>query len=187
MTSRFLPTAYVVREEVIFSACLSVHSGGELPHLADVGGGGYPIQLTGGGTPGPGRGGYPIPGPGGGVPHPAPGDGGYPIPGPGGYPGLGTPPAGCTPLAGVPPSWGTPPPHWGRSPGWGTAPRLGYPAGWGTPPPHRYLLRRGRYASCVHAGGLSCLLKFHFACVMHRIYFAFGDINLIVNFHFWRF
>ena len=42
----FLPTAYVVREEVIFSVCSSVH----------ISGGGYPIQLMGGG-------GTPIPGP----------------------------------------------------------------------------------------------------------------------------
>ena len=45
-------------------------------------------------------------------------------------------------------------------------PHLGYPPhqtcrGWGVPLPEggphpEYLIRRGRYASCVHAGGLSC-------------------------------
>ena len=69
----FLPTAYVVREEVIFSVCLSVHiwGGGYPIHPADGGGGtpsqvqargGYPIQLQVGG------GGYLLSGPGGGVP-----------------------------------------------------------------------------------------------------------------------
>ena len=76
---------------------------------------------------------------------------------------------------------GTPP-----SPGWGSPSRsqvrLGYPpsAGWGLPPPSVpgqdrgvprleqygvYLLRGGRYASCVHAGGLSCS-KFAFKTVV---------------------
>ena len=81
------------------------------------------------------RGGYPARSSRGGVPWP----GGYPgwgvpwrgVPWPGGYPGGGVP---C--LGGVP--W----------PGEGT--QLGQ---------HReYLLHGGRYASCVHAGGLSCCL-----------------------------
>ena len=46
----FLPTAYVVREEVIFSLCVSVHIWGGTPSRS--GQGGYPIQVwTGGGTP----------------------------------------------------------------------------------------------------------------------------------------
>ena len=115
-----LPTAYVVREEVIFSLCLSVHRGG------------YPIQLAGGGVP--------RPAPGGGVPHPAGrGGGGYPIQ-VGGSPGV-PPPAGGRPPGVPPPGWRIPPP-----------PRLGY------------LLRRGRCASCVHAGGLSC------CCCFYRIW-----------------
>ena len=45
--------------------------------------------------------------------------------------------------------------------------------GWGTPPPwldgvpphhSEHLLRGGRYASCVHAGGLSCSFKFRGIC-----------------------
>ena len=109
-----LPTAYVVREEVIFSLCLSVHRGG-VPRPAP-GGGGTPSSWLGG------------------VPRPAPGGGGYPIQlARGGYPipGLG----GGTPPAGVPPRLGYPPPHPGTCYG------------------------RGRYASCVHAGGLSCLFN----------------------------
>ena len=139
-----LPTAYVVREEVMFSLC---------SHLG--GGGGYPIQLTrgGGGYPisGPGReAGFPILGPGGGVPHPRSRQGGIPsqvqagegVPHPKSRWGRGTP-------AGVPPWQGTPPPA--------EVP----------PPPPRYFLRRGRYASCVHAGGLSCLfVTFSFAATL---------------------
>ena len=56
--------------------------------------------------------------------------------------------------------WGTPPP-----PGMGNPPPH---QGWVIPPPPRiglqmmeYLIRCGRYASCVHAGGLSCCL-FHY-------------------------
>ena len=83
--------------------------------------------------------------------------GGYP-PG-GGYPGRGYPGGGTLP-EGVP-CQGVP---W-----WGYPPRGGYPAGgvpcWGVPcwggtqlGQHReYLLHGGRYASCVHAGGLSCV------------------------------
>ena len=53
--------------------------------------------------------------------------------------------------------------------GWGTPhPEVGYPPGQGwvpptrdgiSPPPQEYLIRDGWYASCVHAGGLSCFLK----------------------------
>ena len=136
--SSLLPTAYVVREEVIFSVCLSVH----------IWGGGYPVRLMGGGypIPGPGGGGtpsqvqvggYPIQlmvGRGGGYPiqlmvggypraapparvppHPGLG-GGVPIPGRG-DPTRGTPPSGL----GGGPTWGTP------HPGLGGGPTLGYP------------------------------------------------------------
>ena len=62
---------------------------------------------------------------------------------PGGYPGRGVPCPGGVPRSGNPP-----PPA--RSGGGGT--QLGQ---------HReYLLHGGRYASCVHAGGLSCKLEF---------------------------
>ena len=144
--------------------------------------GGYPIRLMGGtpsqfqgGAPSQVQvGGYPIPGPGGGgmgTPsqvqvgeYPSQVQGGYPIPGPGGYPILG-PGRGCPPgipphlaggrLPGVPPhlAGGCPP---GVSPTWQGGARPG------TPPYQEqhsmYLLHGGRYASCVHAGGLSCSL-----------------------------
>ena len=114
---------------------------------------GYPPHLAGG-TPSQIQvGGYPILDPGRGVPAQ-----GTPLPGMG-APAWGTPPhlAGGTPCLGYPPllpgrgapAQGTPPPTW-----------QGVPAQ-GTPPPQQeqhsvYLLRGGRYASCVHAGGLSC-------------------------------
>ena len=42
--------------------------------------------------------------------------------------------------------------------GWGTPrPEMGYP-----PQHSEHLIRGGRYASCVHAGGLSCLWKIFF-------------------------
>ena len=59
--------------------------------------------------------------------------------------------------------WGTPAPHPGQD--WGTpSPRtgLGYPPQPGLEYPSKteqqskHLLRGGRYASCIHAGGLSC-------------------------------
>ena len=96
---------------------------------------------------------------------------------PGGYPAGGYP-AGGVPCQGVPCQGGTLPGHTllgGTLPG-GTLPRGypvggypagGYPAG-GVPcrggtqlGQHReYLLHGGRYASCVYAGGLSCLQCF---------------------------
>ena len=102
--------------------------------------GGYPARSSWGGTlPGPARG-YP-----GQVPPRARSDGGVPD--------LGTPPPGYPPpgypLPENPPARVPPtrvPPQRGRG-----VPRSGQ---------HReYLLHGGRYASCVHAGGLSCLLK----------------------------
>ena len=117
---------------------------------------------------------------GGGTPSQVWGFGGYPIPGlaRGGtpsqvWPGASTPSQvwwrGGYPISGPGGTWGTPPT---RS-GWGTTPDLGWGTplpdlGWGTPadlgpgpplPPDQHsehLIRGGRYASCVHAGGLSC-------------------------------
>ena len=108
---------------------------------------------------------------------PQPGTG-YPLPL---GPGTGTPPAPLPqtwdrvppgPGMGYPPDlgWGTPPdlgwgtPHPTPDLGQGTPPDLG----WGTPrnlrgvsPLHsEHLLRGRRYASCVHAGGLSCYILF---------------------------
>ena len=135
-------------EGTVFSLFVSSH----------LGEGGYPSQVWGG---------YPIP-------RSQIWPGGYPIPGlVGGYPRyppnqvwMGYPPEtwdGVTPWTwdGVTPSdlgWGTPttwdrvpPQTWeGVSPpdlGRGTPPDLGH---------SEHLLRGGRYASCVDAGGLSC-------------------------------
>ena len=142
-------------------------------------GGGYPARSSQGGVPWPGgtlpggtrsgtppsrkgqdggypgRGGYP-----GQVPPPRPGqDGG--VPWPGGYPAGGGTRSGTPPQpgqdGGYPGRGGTlvryPPPA--RS-GWG-----GYPAGGGgtqVGQQKEYSLHGGRYASCVHAGGLSCFI-----------------------------
>ena len=101
--------------------------------------GGYPARSSRRGT---------LPGPAGGVPWP----GGVPCQvQPGGYPGRGVP-------------WLGGYPGWGGTlargyPGWGgTLARGATLAGGGTQlGQHReYLLHGGRYASCVHAGGLSC-------------------------------
>ena len=111
--------------------------GGTLPGPAQGGypGRGVPCQVQLGGTlPGPARGGTLA--------------GGYPgwgVPWPGGYPGQGVPWPGGT-LAGGVPGQGVP------CPGGGT--QLGQ---------HReYLLHGGRYASCVHAGGLSCSIVYSY-------------------------
>ena len=83
--TKYLPTAYVVREEVIFSLCVSVHTQGWVLHPRSMWGGGYPI-----------------PGPGGGVPHlrsrwgGVPWQGG-PLPGVPPHPDLGGEPAQSTP------------------------------------------------------------------------------------------
>ena len=133
-----------------FHRCLSVHRGGE-------GGSGYPPP---GGVPDrvPPRGGYLTgypPGgvwiPPGGVWVPPPGGrSGYP---PGGVPGQVPPPGG----SGYPPPGGTQTP--GYPPGgvtWPGTPRGGTQLGQHS----EYLLHSGRYASCVHAGGLSCFSCF---------------------------
>ena len=125
-------------------------------------GGGYPSQvwMVGGGT----------------LPHPMSGGGGtlsqvwvggYTISGLGGYPISGG--GGQYPMSGgYPISRGVP--HiWGGTP----CPGGGYPMSRGTPCPHlcppppncteqhsEHLLRGRRCASCVHAGGLSCFVKF---------------------------
>ena len=108
-------------------------------------GGGYSIPGldAGGGYPIPGvwmGGGYSIQGLDGGYPIPGL-DGGYPIPGVwmgGGYsiPGL----DGGYPIPGLD----------------GGTPLLGTPPNQETDQQSKHLLRGGRCASCVHAGGLSC-------------------------------
>ena len=112
----------------------------------------------------------------GGTPFPGPGRGAGVLPHPGQIPGrVGV---GGRGRAGVPPiqirsqvgGWGYP--HPGQIPGWGTGwGGIGYPpiqvrsqdggGGGRGPLPEQhsvYLLRGGRYASCVHAGGLSCII-----------------------------
>ena len=115
-----------------------VQLGGGVPHLARWG---VPGQVQMGGVPWPGSSrGVPQPGPVRGVPQP----GGYPPPGQVQQRGVLQP----GPDRGVPPN------------------RDGVPPGMGYPPPRstgqqmEYLIRRGRYASCVHVGGLSCILCF---------------------------
>ena len=138
---------YEVGGKVLFSQVSVCSHFGEVPHPADRGG--YPHPRCPGG-------GVPHPGPGGGVPHPSSRRGtscsswGYPLPGP--DLGLGTPPyrtgwgTHCARLDGVPPH----------------RPRLmGYPPCQETEQHSEHLLRGGRYASCVHAGGLSCLILFY--------------------------
>ena len=71
-----------------------------------------------------------------GTPWPDLDGGGYPIPGVGGTPTLG---------------WGVPQPGLDSGGGY-----LGYPLTHQTEQHSEHLLRGGRYASCVHAGGLSC-------------------------------
>ena len=122
-----------------FHRCVSVQLSGGGYHVVSLGRGGTPSHVW--------LGGYPISGPGG---YPISGLGEYPIPGPRGYPipGPGVP---------HPRSWGVPHPRFGGTPS--------QVRGEGVPqvPPRtdqhsEHLLRGGRYASCVHAGGLSCLL-----------------------------
>ena len=125
-----------------FHRCLSVHRGGGgvrgVPDRVPPRGG----YLTG----------YPpggVPGPPGGVPRPP--QGGYPDPPRGGFL-TGYPPGGYPDPPGGVPDW-VPPrgvPDQVLPPGGGT--QLGQHS--------EYLLHSGRYASCVHAGGLSCFILF---------------------------
>ena len=75
-------------------------------------------------------------------------------------PGLGGVPPGVPPHLGLGggPTQSTPHPGLGGGPPGVPPPRQGGPAR-GTPPDQHsvYLLHGGRYASCVHAGGLSCI------------------------------
>ena len=170
---------------VLPSIHLSVHGGGvpishnALQHFPEC------HEAAGGGVPRSGYppGGYQGPGtpPGGGVPRSGYPPGGYWGPGtpPGGYWGPGTPPPrGGTEVRVPPPGGGTEvrvpptgggggtevrvPPRGGyRGPGTppGGVPRSGYPPGGGgtrVGQQKEYSLHGGRYASCVHAGGLSC-------------------------------
>ena len=190
----------------MFSLCPPLLGRGE-PHPRSGWGGEYPISGLDRGYPIPGPDGrYPIPGlDRGGVPHPRsrwwvphPGSGqGYSIPGtlsqvqmvvpcPGfrqRYPISG--PDGGTPIQDQ--DGGTPIKDWMGVPG--------YPpsrTGWGTPPRQEtdqhseLLLCGGRYASCVHAGGLSCYPNFlsgyqHVNAVDTQIqvtvHLIFGDKN----------
>ena len=131
--------------------------------LSTLAGGGYPIPGLVGGTPSQvWQGGTPSQVWPGGTPSQV-WPGGYPSP----TPGMGYPPDQGQ---GTPWIWdGVPPRTWDRVPpldlGQGIPPRpgTGYlpDLGWGTPPQHsEHLLRGGRYASCVHAGGLSCTILF---------------------------
>ena len=143
---------------------VSVH-----PSICLSAGGGTPVKSSPGGIPWPGPDmGYPSQGghlPGVPPPHCWPGqDGGYPsqgcppgvspgqvrmgVPQPGGYPSQGPPP-GQVKMGGYPPQYKPPPP----GSGWGG----GTP---GTGQHMEYLINGGRYASCVDAGGLSCLMAF---------------------------
>ena len=130
---------------------------GNVFSLFTSGGGGYPYPIMlcniSQNTMGQPGGGYPARSRWGGVTLPGPA-GGYPVGG-GGYPGWGGTLAGGYPVGGYPgrgyPGWGVP--CWGGYPA-----RGGYPGRGGTQlGQHReYLLHGGQYASCVHAGGLSC-------------------------------
>ena len=146
------------RNHLVTDRVRSTRGGNVFTLFTSWGGGGYSIQLTGGGgtpsqvqagggTPSQvqaGGGGTPSQVQVGGVPHPRSKWGGTPM--------------GGTPTGGVP---GVPP----RPADWGGTLMGGYPpptqlTGGGYPLPEQhsvYFLHRGRYASCVHAGGLSCL------------------------------
>ena len=146
--------------KVMFSVCPHWGGGGGYPYpimLCNISqnamgqlGGGYPARSSRGGVPCQVQlGGGTLPGPGGGVPCQVQAGGGVPcqvqaggVPcqvQPGGVPWPGGVPCQVQPGEGVP-----------------------WPGGGGTQSgQHReYLLHGGRYASCVHAGGLSCWFKF---------------------------
>ena len=157
----FLPPAYIVRREgnVLTRVCPSIHPSinlsihrGEYPYpimLCNISQnamgqpGGYPARSSWGGTL---AGLYPawgVPCLGGTLPGGVPWLGGYP--GRGGTLAEGYPGQGSTLVGGYP--------------AWGGTLAGGYPAGRGGTQLGQhgeYLLHGGRYASCVHAGGLSC-------------------------------
>ena len=138
----FITAAYVVRGKVMFwheSVCLSTLAGGlPIPGLAEGVPRVPPDQVWMGYPPRPGTG----------YPH---------------GPGMGSPRTWnrvpSQTWDGVPSQPGT---RYPLRPGMGypSRPGIGYPPDlrWGTPPFSEHLLRGGRYASCVHAGGLSCLI-----------------------------
>ena len=66
-------------------------------------------------------------------------------------------------LTGAVPTMDRDVPTLGRTPSFGKVPpfKVGLPQE--TEQHSEYLLRGGQYASCVHAGGLSCLKVYHFA------------------------
>ena len=96
------------------------------------------------------------------------------VPWPGGYPGWGGTLAGGVPwLGGYPGQGGTLAggyPCWGGTLAGGVPWLGGYPGGGGTQlGQHReYLLHGGQYASCVHAGGLSCSFSSFVKCVVEN-------------------
>ena len=138
ITARILST----REGNIYTwECLSVHIAGlaggyPIPGLA---GGGTPSQVWPGGTPSLVQ-----------VPPPRPGLDGVPPP----RPGTRVPPSRTWDGVAPPQTWDQVP---SRTWDWVLPPP---DLGPGTPPPpqhsEEHLIRGGRYASCVHAGGLSC-------------------------------
>ena len=117
-----LPPAYLVRRQVIFSVCLSVHGEEGTP--------GFWFLVTGP---------WPFPRRGGGFSLVRPVTRGYPWTGPRGTP------------------------ERGRSQDWRYSPHRPK-QDWGTPPPPHgqdqtlHLLCSAQYASCGHAGGLSCYI-----------------------------
>ena len=136
--------------------------------------GGYPSQFWMGGTPFPALDrGVPLPRSGRGVPPPGMG---YP---PLSRPGMGvTPPPpqsrsrkGGTPRSRPGKGYPPPPPH----------PRRGQVQGQGVPLPEHcvYLLRIGRYASCVHAGGLSCITEYPIMLRLCRRCYRHVNVNEI--------
>ena len=154
LTLVLLPPAYVVRREgtVFTGVCLSTG-----------GGGGGPVRYPPPRGPGTPPGGYRSPGtPPGGSGYPPPGGGTeVRVPPLGGYQGQ-VPPLGGTKVR-VPPGGVRVPPQGGYwslgTPRGGT--RVRYPPQGGyltrVGQQKEYSLHGGRYASCVHAGGLSCL------------------------------
>ena len=162
----FLPPAYVVPFTLLVCPLPISHNALQhFPECHGAVGGGYPARSSQGGYPGrggyPGQGGYPAAGvPWSGTP-PQPGqDGG--VPWPGGYPARGVPWSGTPPArsgwGGTLAGGGTLLPCWGR----GT--QVGQQK--------EYSLHGGRYASCVHAGGLSCI-----SLAFIRILLFFGTLK----------